>query len=134
MLYHHNSNTIFVCKRLSQSNVLVVGRIQIGFCVILTNLLQHIDDDKIGIGMLCNKIFVEKLPCGKGDQWGKTKAPDGHNAGGSYSFDITEQGETVEVFAANARIPQSGYARILDLVLLSTAASGGIAYTLYQKI
>lgn len=79
------------------------------------------------------EIFVENLPYGKGYQWVETKAPDGFNAGGSYSFDITEQGETVEVSAVNARIPQTGDTGIPGLVLLSMAASGALLILCIRK-
>lgn len=79
------------------------------------------------------EIFVENLPYGKDYQWVETKAPDDYSAGGSYSFDITEQGETVEISAVNVKIPQTGDAGIPRVALLGIAASGTLLILCSRK-
>ncbi|HCC34800.1 MAG TPA: hypothetical protein DEQ02_03880 [Ruminococcaceae bacterium] len=55
------------------------------------------------------EIFIPDLPYGFGYKLTETKAPEGYKLGKvKFSFDITENGATIELAATNEKIPPSG--------------------------
>ena len=79
------------------------------------------------------EIFVENLPYGKGYKWVETKAPANYSVGENYSFDITEQGQTVEVAAVNLKIPQTGDTGAPYMALLGMAVAGAVLIPCIRK-
>jgi len=76
------------------------------------------------------EILIEGLPYGFGYKFIETQAPDGYTLGDDeITFDITENGETVEIAAANDKIPvtpgnpKTGYNGHIGLWYALTAAS-----------
>lgn len=57
MLYHDDGDAVFVGQGFEESDVLVVGGIRIGIHDVGAHLLQRVNDDEVGVGMLGDELL-----------------------------------------------------------------------------